>query len=153
MKKPMNKLRNFSAIVLVFVMLFSLAPSVEATSSSFEEWYSVQENRDWYHFNQWYSANERNASYYHIREHFGTGYVGDQAVKIAQCESQLNPRAKSPTNDHGVFQINYVHRRSFESNTGHTWNPNVYHASLNSKYAKDLYNRQGWGPWTCRKVL
>lgn len=153
MKKTTNKLRQLFSFVLVSVMSFTLTPSVEAASPSFEEWYSVQENRDWYHFNEWYSADERNASYYHIREHFGTGYVGDQAVKIAQCESQLNPRAKSPTNDHGVFQINYIHTRSFESVTGHAWNPNVYHASLNSKYAKELYIRQGWEPWVCKKVL
>jgi len=104
-------------------------------------------------FYAWYTASEENAMYYHIYAEFGNGYLGDQAWKIAKCESGLNPRARSSTNDHGLFQINYVHRSSFENVTGHTWSPNVYHASLNAKYARDLYNRQGWNPWACRKVL
>ena len=41
-----------------------------------------------------------------------------RAQAIAQCESHLNPNAVSPTNDHGLFQINIVHRGQFESVTG-----------------------------------
>lgn len=102
-------------------------------------------------FYAWYSASPRNASYFHLRDEFGTGRVGDQAVRVAQCESELNPRAVSPTNDHGVMQLNArYHRAQFERVTGVAWSPNVYHASYNAAYAKWLWSQQGWGPWTCR---
>lgn len=102
-------------------------------------------------FYAWYSASPRNASYFHLRDEFGTGRLGDQAVRVAQCESELNPRAVSPTNDHGLLQINAkYHRAQFERVTGAAWSPNVYHASYNAAYAKWLWEQQGWGPWTCR---
>lgn len=102
-------------------------------------------------FYAWYSASPRNASYFHLRDEFGTGQLGDQAVRVAQCESELNPRAVSPTNDHGLLQINArYHRAQFERVTGVAWSPNVYHASYNAEYARWLYQQQGWGPWTCR---
>lgn len=136
----MQSVFKFTAAGLMLALLLPLQ-SASANTSEEEAFY------------RWYTASEENAVYFHIRDEFGNGYVGDQALKIAECESGLDPQAKSPTNDHGVFQINYVHRSSFENVTGHPWSPNVYHASLNTKYAKDLYNRQGWGPWTCRKEL
>lgn len=60
----------------------------------------------------------------------------------------MNPRAVSPTNDHGLFQINIVHRGQFEAVTGAPWS-SVYDAELNTIYARHLYAQQGWGPWTC----
>lgn len=82
-----------------------------------------------------------------IQHHFGA--AAPSARRIAQCESGLNPDAVSRTNDHGLFQINGVHRAEFERVTGHAW-WRVYDADLNTRYAKHLYDNQGWGPWTCR---
>lgn len=82
-------------------------------------------------------------------------FFGDraqEAERIVQCESEMNPHAVSPTNDHGLFQINAVHRGDFERVTGQPWSM-VYDPYWNSHYAKWLYDQQGWGPWTCRKVL
>lgn len=85
-----------------------------------------------------------------IVRHFGA--VADQARRIVQCESNGNPGAVSPTNDHGLFQINIVHRDQFAAVTGHPWSA-VYDPEINTRYAKWLYDQQGWRPWTCRKAL
>ena len=74
---------------------------------------------------------------------------GDSAVRVAECESGLNPGAVSPTNDHGLFQINIVHKQQFEQVTGRPWS-DVYNSYWNTRYAKWLYDQQGWGPWACR---
>jgi hypothetical protein len=80
------------------------------------------------------------------------GPVAPQAVKVAECESGLRPNAVSPTNDHGLFQINIVHQADFTRVTGQPWSA-VYDQLYNSLYAKTLYDRQGWAPWTCKRVL
>lgn len=83
----------------------------------------------------------------------GSPQLHSQAQKIVQCESQWNPGAVSPTNDHGLFQINATyHRTNFERVTGQPWSK-VYEPFWNATYAKWLYNNQGWQPWTCRKAL
>ena len=81
-----------------------------------------------------------------IHRHFGS--AAPTAIRIAECESGMNPRAVSPTDDHGLFQINIVHRSSFEAVTGAPWS-SVYDPELNTIYARHLYAQQGWGPWTC----
>lgn len=73
----------------------------------------------------------------------------DSATRVAHCESKMDPNAVSPTNDHGLFQINHVHRADFERVTGQPW-AKVYDPYWNTYYAKWLFDRQGWGPWTCR---
>lgn len=136
-------------LILIFATVVALA--APAGAQTFDEWYAQPENREYYHFQQWYGASPRNASYYHIREHFGAGRLGDQAVRVAECESKLSPTAKSPTNDHGVFQLNAPsHQRRFPQVTGVAWSPNVYHASYNAQYARWLYDQLGWQPWTCK---
>jgi hypothetical protein len=81
-----------------------------------------------------------------IQRHFGS--AAPTAMRIAECESGMNPRAVSATDDHGLFQINAVHRGQFEAVTGAPWS-SVYDPELNTIYAHHLYAQQGWGPWTC----
>ena len=81
-----------------------------------------------------------------IQRHFGS--AAPAAIRIAKCESGMNPNAVSPTNDHGLFQINIVHRGQFEAVTGAPWS-SVYDPELNTTYARHLYAQQGWGPWSC----
>lgn len=76
----------------------------------------------------------------------------DQANRVAHCESKFDPGAVSATDDHGLFQINAVHRQQFEQVTGQPWSA-VYDSYWNAVYAKWLHEQQGWSPWTCRKVL
>ena len=75
----------------------------------------------------------------------------ESATRVANCESRMDPNAVSPTNDHGLFQINAVHRGDFERVTGQPW-AKVYDSYWNTYYAKWLFDRKGWGPWTCRYV-
>lgn len=72
-----------------------------------------------------------------------------EAERVAYCESKLDPRAVSRTNDHGLFQINGVHERKFVEVTGQPWHM-VYDGYWNTLYAKYLYDTQGWRPWACR---
>lgn len=81
-----------------------------------------------------------------IQRHFGA--AAPTARRIARCESSYDPRAVSPTDDHGLFQINAVHRGQFEAVTGAPWSA-VYDPELNTRYARWLYGQQGWSPWSC----
>jgi hypothetical protein len=72
-----------------------------------------------------------------------------EADRVAWCESKHDVRAVSRTNDHGLFQINGVHRAKFQEVTGQPWDM-VYDGFWNSVYAKYLHDTQGWHPWTCK---
>jgi hypothetical protein len=62
----------------------------------------------------------------------------------------MNPSAVSPGGgNHGLFQINNVHRSSFEAVTGRPWS-DVYDADANAQFARHLYNGSGWHPWACQ---
>ena len=86
-----------------------------------------------------------------IALHFGQGghRVAAEADRVARCESHLNPTAVSRTNDHGLFQINAIHRSSFIRVTGQPWS-SVYDSFWNARFAWWLYEREGWRPWACR---
>jgi hypothetical protein len=77
------------------------------------------------------------------------GAEAPAATRVAQCESHMNPGAVSATNDHGLFQINGVHRPAFSRVTGQPWSE-IYNPEWNTRFAKHLYDTQGWRPWTCR---
>ncbi len=68
----------------------------------------------------------------------------DRAVAIAKCESGFNPKAVSPTNDHGLMQIN---------KTVHTVEGDIYDVETNLKFARKLYDERGWQPWVCNKMI
>jgi len=71
------------------------------------------------------------------------------AIRVARCESGLNPRAVSPGGgNHGLFQINDVHQGTFQSVTGQPWSA-VYDAEANTRFAHWLWSQQGWSPWAC----
>ena len=74
----------------------------------------------------------------------------DKASDVAWCESRHDPAAVSPGGgNHGLFQINTVHRADFEAVTGVSWDAGIYDASLNAQYARALFDQQGWEPWAC----
>lgn len=84
-----------------------------------------------------------------IAAHFGDVY--NSAVRVADCESSLDPGAVSPGGGNwGLFQINTVHQADFEQFTGRPWSA-VLEADANAAYARKLYDGHGgWGPWECR---
>lgn len=70
---------------------------------------------------------------------------GDQsprALCIVRRESGWNPRAVSPTNDYGLFQLNAIHARTF----GPRW-LQVLDPVANVRMAYTLYRSSGWQPW------
>lgn len=71
------------------------------------------------------------------------------AVRVAKCESGLNPLAHNPSGASGVFQIMMpLHAGMFEA---HGWSPDdVYDAYRNTVVAHDLWESNGWRAWTCR---
>lgn len=84
-----------------------------------------------------------------IRTWFRHNY--NDAVSVADCESNRNPSAVNPRGYHGLFQIGEGHRSAFERVTGQRWGDAIYSAYYNSQYARDLYDRSGgWGPWGCK---
>ncbi len=83
-----------------------------------------------------------------IQQSFGAH--SSEATRVATCESGLNPRAVSPGGgNHGLFQINNVHRANFTRVTGQPWSA-VYNPHYNAMYAKYLFNQSGWRPWACK---
>lgn len=78
------------------------------------------------------------------------GSNAKDALAIAQCESGLNPSAVSNGN-YGLFQINSVHR-DLVASMGYSWD-RILDPGVNTAVAKRLYDEQGWGPWSCKRVL
>lgn len=75
------------------------------------------------------------------------------ALAVASCESGLNPYVVSKPNpngtrDGGLFQINEVHDKRMEELGLDKFDPED-----NAKFARILYDEQGWTPWTCKKAL
>src|SRR5688572_6791221 len=76
-----------------------------------------------------------------IREIFGPE-VAPEAIDVAICESDLNPRAVSKGDDHGLFQINGVNRERFTEVTGQPWSA-VYDPVWNTRYTFEAWKRSG----------
>lgn len=55
------------------------------------------------------------------------------ALAVAYAESGLNPDAKSPTNDHGIFQLN---------------GKKIYDIDENIEEAYRMYQNRNWQPWS-----
>ena len=81
------------------------------------------------------------------------GSEGAKALRVAKCESTLNPRAHNPRDPHtgsyGLFQINGVH--FLYSNSmfyGHSVS-DFYDPAFNIRAAHKLWRSSGWGIWGC----
>ena len=119
-----------------------------ATSDqSFDEWYAQPENR----FHYWYSSDERNASYFHIRQHFGDGARGDRAVRVADCESELDPHAHNPSGASGVFQVMPEWAAEYAAVTGHPYYDDRFNPNANAAFAAWLQLQEGWSQWVCAR--
>lgn len=77
----------------------------------------------------------------------------ETALKIAKCESSLKPSAinnrnKNGTTDGGIFQINSVHDKRLNE-----LGLDKFNADDNIKFARLLWEEQGWHPWVCKKHI
>jgi hypothetical protein len=98
-----------------------------------------------------FSACNAGAPHAEIASIFGDRAA--EATAIAECESGLNPLARSAGGgNHGLFQINSVHDDTFMQVTGQPWTA-VYDAHWNTVFAKYLFDQSGWSPWACERVL
>lgn len=77
-----------------------------------------------------------------------------KATRVASCESELVPTAVSPTNDHGLFQINAPtwnkpwHPDPVAQWIGANWHKR-YDPVTNAIMAKMIRDKYGWAQWTC----
>lgn len=84
-----------------------------------------------------------------ITEVFGAH--GPAAIRVARCESGLNPRAVSRGGKNwGLFQINTVHRSRVVA-MGYQWE-DLLDARVNALVARSIFDEQGWRPWGCRRA-
>jgi len=75
------------------------------------------------------------------------------ALRIAQCESGLNPlahnnRNKNGSTDGGLYQINSVHDKRLNE-----LGLDKYDIEDNIAFARRLYEENGWKPWVCHKKI
>ena len=71
---------------------------------------------------------------------------------IMRKESGYNPRAVSPTGDYGLFQINQAAWYStFQRVTGKPWSY-IFNPYWNASFARWIYDRSGWAPWTTNRL-
>lgn len=78
------------------------------------------------------------------------GWNCETALRIAQCESELLPRAISWTGDsYGLFQI---HRETWEAwlnRRGFDFESSWWVAERNIAMAYEVWLEQGWAEWDC----
>jgi hypothetical protein len=87
-----------------------------------------------------------------IRQNFPSSEHG-KAIRVADCESSLNPEAVSPGGGNwGLFQINTVHKPMVQR-MGYSWEQ-IKDPYVNSKVARRIFADAGntWGPWGCRQA-
>ncbi len=82
-----------------------------------------------------------------IRETFGKR--SDEALRVASCESKLDPKALSRAGARGVFQIMPVHTWRVAQVGGR----NLDDPKTNVRVAKALFDDEGWRPWTCARIV
>ncbi len=78
----------------------------------------------------------------------------DTAVRIAHCESRLDPTRVGDTHtaysSYGVFQIRLLPGRvKYAGLTAEK----LLDARANIAYARKIYDRFGWRPWTCARIV
>lgn len=73
------------------------------------------------------------------------------ALRVAQCESTMNPRAISPGgHDWGLMQVNTVHRGRV-ADMGYQWE-DLLDPRVNLEVAWTIYAERGnWSAWVCAR--
>ena len=80
----------------------------------------------------------------YIKQVFGED--SEDALRIASCESKLDPEAKNPNSSAtGIFQI--IHS-TWGGNTDEPFSEAVNYKK-NIEVAKTLFDARGWQPWVC----
>lgn len=69
-------------------------------------------------------------------------------LRIARCESRMNPRAVSPTSDVGILQVHWPIWGDLAHSLGYTYS-DMKRVEPNVWVAWKIYQRQGPGAWVC----
>lgn len=85
-----------------------------------------------------------------------TYFANEQSTahRVVKCESGYNVNAVSPTNDHGLFQINAAtwnkpgHHDAVADWIGRHWHLR-YDPMTNAQMAKMIRDKYGWRSWSC----
>ncbi len=67
----------------------------------------------------------------------------DEAIRVADCESGLNPRAASPSGHYGLWQMRMETWHSY----GGSGDPRDASPAAQTAAAWRLYQQRGWSPW------
>ncbi len=70
----------------------------------------------------------------------------NNALAVMNCESGGNPNVTGAAGEWGLFQIHPVHVARFGG-------ANPYDPGTNVAVAYQIWSEQGWGPWSCKRVL
>lgn len=73
----------------------------------------------------------------------------EAALAIAECESELDVNAISPTDDVGLMQINLPSHGEKLDELG----LDGFDLEDNLAYSRSLYEESGWEPWVCAQKL
>jgi len=90
--------------------------------------------------------------HYAIQRYFPTEQ--ETAHRVVQCESGYDVNAVSPTNDHGLFQINGTtwnkpgHSDPVADWIGRHWHLR-FDPEINAQMAKKIRDKYGWKMWSC----
>lgn len=130
----MTEIREISIIAIIVTALVCLAATAQRAEAA-------QPRRGTVDYCKAHSAGiiERKCI---IRVIFGRSH-GRDAVRVAWCESRINPRAYNPAGYAGVFQMGHAERRRY----GH--GPTV---EAQSFAARRYFRASGsdWSPWSCK---
>jgi hypothetical protein len=66
------------------------------------------------------------------------------ALRIAKCESGLNPNAYNKSGASGIFQI--IPKWHKDKIKGR----NIFDKEVNIEVAYEIFKSSGWNPWTCK---
>jgi hypothetical protein len=78
-----------------------------------------------------------------VEDHFPAEAV-DRMICLMGYESGGDPRASSPTDDHGLLQIHWP----VWGGTFGVTREELYEPGLNVRLAREIWNRQGFGAWS-----
>ena len=160
-----------TAIAIGAIVGIALRPHIGATAYltvNFQDnHYLVEQEQSILPENKVQAAEELTDVEQMIKDAFPENY--HDAITVAKCESGLDPtkigdKALITYNGDdivgdsiGLFQIrtggkdfNRARANNMTPDEFRTW---MLDAKENIKYAKSIYDRQGWGPWTCKKDL
>jgi hypothetical protein len=78
------------------------------------------------------------------------GPVAPEAIRVARCESGLNPNARNGQ-FRGLYQIGAMHAAQWEAVTGADFWSTWMDPTLNARFARWLYGQSGsWAAWSCK---